>query len=470
MYSNPRMSKPSKENESPAFDRSLVDGPLRPAIWKIVWPTLLLNIVSGLQGLVDHIMVGRFVGFEANAAIGVSWQIFLVVVVFIASLYSGMGVLIARYAGADQPEKVHQVTSQVFFLSLWIGLAIFAPIGWFLSPGLLTLVNAAPGVQEQALPYLRTLFVAGLGMMYFFMISGALRAAGDAKTPMRLGIVLTVLNLGLNVLLIPRFGTLGAALGTVIANGIVSAYAIWQLFTGRLVIRLKWHLGIRPDREVLGAIFKFGLPTGFQAVVMNIGGVIMIRFVGSLEQSAAAQAAFAVCYTQLFSFITWGSNALMAAAITITGQNLGAQHPERATRAPLACVGLGLFLVGPLAAAYFFAPSTLLGFFGIEDPAVLTIGSQLLAYLSVSSVFVMVALSYTGSLQGAGDTRSPLYISIFSQLVLPLTMCAAIDFTRGLLPGDIWLAIVLGHFFRAILSVTRFQQGHWKSIEVIREP
>ncbi len=455
----------SERRKPPSFDRSLVEGPLSGAIWKIVWPTLLQNVVGGLQGLVDHVMVGRLVGFEANAAIGVSWQIFLVVVVFIGSLYSGMGVLVARFAGAGDSDRVNKVVFQVFLLSLGIGVFLFAPLGYFLSPGLLDLVHAAPEVKAEALPYIRTLFVFGLGMMLFYMLAGALRAVGDAKTPLRLGVALTVINLTLNVVLIPIFGTLGAALGTVIANAVVSAYAVWKLFTHRLVIHLSFDLGFRPDWEILRSVMRFGLPTGFQAVVMNIGGVILIRYVGSLAQSAAAQAAYAVAYTQLFSFITWGSNALMAAAITLVGQNLGAGRPDRAEKAPLACAAVGLFLAVPMALAYLFVPEVLLGIFGMEDLA-LEIGGQLLGYLSISCLFVTAALSYTGALQGGGDTKSPLYISMFSQLVLPIGLCAGIDLMGTLGPSDIWLAIVLGHVSRCLLSVGRFRKGKWKGIEV----
>jgi Na+-driven multidrug efflux pump len=87
-----------------AFDRSIVEGPIPKAVWKLAWPTMLQNVIGGLQGIVDHVMVGNFVGYTGNAAIGVSWQIFLVVMVFIGSLFTGMGVLVARFAGANEPE------------------------------------------------------------------------------------------------------------------------------------------------------------------------------------------------------------------------------------------------------------------------------------------------------------------------------------------------------------------------------
>jgi MATE family multidrug resistance protein len=115
---------------------------------------------------------------------------------------------------------------------------------------------------------------------------------------------------------------------------------------------------------------------------------------------------------------------------------------------------------------FLLVPGPLIGFFGVEDPEVLALGRQLLGYLAISGLFVTVALAYTGGLQGTGDTKSPLYISIVSQIVVPLGMCWLLDITRGLEASDIWLAIVLGHVTRASLSVVRFRQGHWEDIEV----
>src|SRR5215204_3976649 len=196
----------------PRYDRSIVEGPLRPAVWKIAWPTMLTNVIGGLQGMVDHALVGNIVGFKANAAIGVSWQIFIVVIVFISSLFTGMSVLVARFAGAGDEEKVNHTVYQAFLTAIFISLGIMAPIGYFLSPALLNLVNAAPEVKAEALPFLRVMFVFSSGMMVFFLFSTALRSAGDARTPMMLGITMTVLNIVLNVLLIPSFGTKGAAM------------------------------------------------------------------------------------------------------------------------------------------------------------------------------------------------------------------------------------------------------------------
>jgi putative MATE family efflux protein len=455
-----------------AFDRRIVEGAIPGAVWRLAWPTMLQNVIGGLQGIIDHAMVGHYVGFTGNAAIGVAWQIFLVVIVFITSVFTGMGVLVARFTGADDKEMVNRTVYQAFLTAAALSLGIMAPLGYFLAPQLLDLVNAAPEVQAEALPYLRIMFVFSFGMMMFFMTGGAFRSAGDARTPLRLGILMTVLNIVLNVILIrglgpiPAFGTKGAAMGTVISGGVICVIVLWLLFSQKAVVAFNRTMSWRPDWTIIRELFRFGLPTGIQGVAMNVGGVFLLRFIGSLQQSAEAQAAYAVGYVQLFSFITWTSVGLMGATAAIAGQNLGAGKPERVVKAVQTANTIGLGAALLVGTAFMAMPRVLLGVFGMEDPVVADIGVQLLSYLAVSGFFVTTALTYTGGLQGTGDTKSPLYISIMSQIVIPLGMCFIVDAIWGLRPSDIWLAIVLGHFARASLSIVVFRRGKWQDIEV----
>jgi len=430
---------------------------------------MLQNIIAGLQGIIDHAMVGHFVGYTANAAIGVSWQIILVVIVFISSTFTGMAVLVARFAGANQPDKVNRVVYQAFLTAFGLSV-VLAAIGYAAAPALLRLVNAAPDVQAEALPFLRAMFMGIFGMLMFFMLSGAFRAAGDPQTPLRLGVIMTVLTIVFNVILIPMFGTLGAAFGTILSSTTVTVYGIWRITRPDSVIHFEKGMSHAPDFTIIRSLFRFGLPTGVQGIAMNIGGVLMLRFIGSLEQSAAAQAAYAVGYTELFSLITWTSVGLMGASATIAGQNLGANNPQRAIEGVKVAAQIGLGVAVVIGAMFVLIPGPLLAIFGMTDPVVLSIGRLLLLYLSVSGLFITVALSYTGGLQGTGDTRSPLYISIISQVIIPLGLCTLFQAMYGLDPAHIWTAIVVGHATRATLSVVRFKQGKWRSIAVDIEP
>jgi putative MATE family efflux protein len=446
------------------FDRSIIEGPLGPAVWRLAWPTMLQNVVAGLQGIIDHAMVGHFVGYTANAAIGVSWQVIIVVIVFISSLFSGMGVLVSRFAGANEPEKVNRVVYQAFLTALALSV-LMAVVGYLAAPWLLSLVKASPEVEREALPFMRTVFLGIFGMVMFFMLSGAFRAAGDPRTPMRLGVSMTVLTIVLNLMLIPAFGTFGAALGTVASSTLVSAYGIYQLFAPGSVIHFHRGMNRQVDFSIIRALFRFGLPTGLQGIAMNVAGIMLLRFLGSLEESAAAQAAYAVGYTELFSLITWTSVGLMGAAATIAGQNLGAGNVERARLGVAAAARYGLGVAAVVGTLFLLIPKYLL-LLGMTDPLVTSLGTELLRFLSVSGLFITVALAYTGGLQGAGDTRSPLYISLVSQILVPIGLCTYFQQVHGLQAWHIWLAIVLGHFTRASLSILRFRQGRWCEISV----
>src|SRR6185295_18797468 len=223
------------------------------------------------------------------------------------------------------------------------------------------------------------------------------------------------------------FGTRGAAMGTAIASISVSAVGLWLIFAGRLVVHFERSMSHAPDFTIIRSLFRFGLPTGFQGIVMNVAGVFLLRFIGSLPQSAAAQAAYAVAYTELFSLITWTSVGLMGAAAAIAGQNLGAGRPDRVVEGVRVASRIGLGAAAVVGLLFFALPNLLLGIFGMDDPTARALGQQLLRYLAVSGLFITVALSFTGALQGTGDTRGPLYISIVSQVVVPLGICTVLQ-------------------------------------------
>jgi len=237
------------------------------------------------------------------------------------------------------------------------------------------------------------------------------------------------------------------------------------------LIRGGWVIGFprggyAPNWTVIRKLFKFGLPAGFQGVAMNFGGVLMYWFMGSLAQGEATQAVYAVAYGQLFLLVTWSSNALMGASAAVAGQNLGAGHPDRSNAAVHVAAKIGLAGAAAIGVFFFFFPRMLLAIFGMTDPAVVDIGVQLLRVLSLSGLFIATALAYTGGLQGTGDTKSPMFISIISQVVVPLGICFVIKQLGTLEPIHVWLAILAGHATRCVLSLVRFSQGNWRSIKV----
>ena len=156
----------------------------------------------------------------------------------------------------------------------------------------------------------------------------------------------------------------------------------------------------------------------------------------------------------------------MGAAAAVAGQNLGAGKPERSAAAVQTAAGYGIGIALFVGTLFLTVPRLLLGLFGMQDETVLTLGTQLLRWLAVSGVFISVALTFTGGLQGTGDTKGPLYISLVSQIGIPLGLLGALQGLRPLEPNDIWLAILCGHVTRCTLSVWRFRRGAWRRIEI----
>ena len=454
---------------SKKFDRSIVEGPIGQAVWKLAWPTMLQNVIAGLQGIIDHAMVGHFVGYTANAAIGVSWQIILVVIVFISSLFTGMAVLVARFAGANESDKVNRVVYQAFLTAFGLSI-ILAVIGYFAAPPLLVLVNAAPDVKAEALPFLRAMFMGIFGMMMFFMLSGAFRAAGDPRTPLRLGVIMTVLTIVFNVVLIPMFGTIGAAFGTIASSTTVAIYGIWQITRPDSVIHFERGMDMKPDF----AHHPVAVPLRPADRRAGYCDEHRWRADASFHRFARAQRC---CAGGLRG---WLHRALLADHMDLgrshgrVGDNCraesGSRQPERAVQGVHVASRYGLAVAAAVGLMFLLIPGYLLAIFGMTDPLVLALGRQLLAFLSVSGLFITVALSYTGGLQGTGDTRSPLYISIVSQVVVPLGLCTVFQAMYGLDALHIWIAILIGHATRATLSVLRFRQGKWRGIAVDIEP
>ncbi len=455
------------------FDSELTSGSIFRSVWKLAWPVILLQLISGIHGFVAQSMVGRHVGPEASAAIGVAWQLFLVMVVFISSLFQGLGVLVAQYTGKNDRATVNRVTYDVFLACFYIFIFIAAPFGYFTAPYLLGFMEQEPEVVALALPYLRILFTASAPMFMIFMLNNALQAAGDPRTPLILGVMTTILNIVFSSVLIVGFGPIpslganGAALGTVLGPVPSVIVAMVMIMRRRMVLGPPDKFRLIPDMSVIRAVARIGIPTGIQAVVLNVGGVLLLRFIGSLDQSVAATAAYTICYTQLFSFVTWASFGLRASASTIMGQNIGAGKPARGKRGVYIATGIAIAWSGIWAIVYTVFPQRLLSMFGVLDGAeVYVISRDLLSYLAISGFFVSSALAITGGLQGAGDTKKPMYVAIVTQIFVLLGICFALEQMDMLAPHTIWMAILVSHVTRLALTWWLFFSGDWAHLKI----
>lgn len=457
------------------FDREIISGSRLRSVWKLAWPVVTLNLVNGSHGFIDHVLIGHFITSPdkaANAAIGVGWQVFMVVVVFIVSIFQGMNVLIARYSGKQDRATISEVFHSALLASIYCLVFVLAPLGYFLSPFLLRILDVAPEVHRHALPYLRLLFLFGTPLFLMFLLTGAFNASGDPKTPLKLGILTTVLNVVISTLLItgagpfPVMGVVGAGLGTVLAPMVSCALGVYLIYSRRMIIQPPARVHFLPNMRLLRAIVNIGIPTGMQGVLLNVGGVVLIWYISALPQSAPAQAAYTICYTQLFSLITWTSFGLRAASGTLMGQNIGAGNPSRGRECVLLAAALGTVWSILIGALFWTRADPLLALFNANVEPVHGFGTSLLAFLAISGVMVTITQAMTGAMQGAGATRPPLLIAFATQIVILLGLCQIFSALGILSAWLIWTAIFVSHGSRLVLTALVFRTPNWVHVPV----
>lgn len=457
------------------FDHDIVSGNILNSLWKLTWPLVLLNLINGIHGFIDQVLIGHFVpgkNNEANAAVGVSWQLFIVIVVLIASISHGMNVLIARYAGKQDRKMV----SIVFFEALLTGalflIFVVAPLGYWLSPILLRFIGVEDIVYQQALPYLRLLFLFNWTLFLMILITGALQASGEPKLALKLNILSAVLNIIISFILItglglfPSLGVFGAGIGTVLAPAVSLIVAFILIIRGRTLIELPPRWKWLPDPEILKVLLRVGIPTGIQGVVLNVAGVLLIKYISTLPNSTAGQSAYTICYNQLFSLVTWTSFGLRSACATVMGQNIGAGVPERGKKAVQAGAYLGALWGATIGIAFTFFPTSLLNIFNAQSDLVIDYGRALLQCLAFSGILLPATLAMTGGIQGAGATRMPMFIALISQFGVLLGTCEILYLLNLLNTYRVWNVILLAHFVRYILTLSIFRTDGWTKTKV----
>ena len=289
-----------------------------------------------------------------------------------------MSVLVARFAGAGEDDKVDRTVYQAFLTAIGMSVLIMAPIGYFAVavPARLRQRRAGGEGGGAAVPAHHVPVQQRHAV--FFMLGGALRSAGDARTPMVLGIAMTVLNVVFNIILIRGLGRSRRSAPRArrwarrSPPALMALYALYKLWRGGWVVSLPARrTASRPDWTIIRSLFRFGLPTGIQGIAMNVGGVLHARRSSARWRRVRRRRPHSPSrYTQLFSLITWTSVGLMGAAAAIAGQNLGAGNPDRAEEAVHVAARLGLAVAAFVGALFFFFPAQLLAVFGMTDPAV----------------------------------------------------------------------------------------------------
>lgn len=391
-----------------SFEMDMCNGPLLGKILLFSIPLMLSGILQLLFNAADIVVVGRFVGHQALAAVGsTSSLINLLVNVFIG-LSVGTNVLVANYYGAKKETMVSETVHTSVLTSLICGSFLIL-VGLFLAGPLLTLMGTPDDVLDQATLYMRIYF-AGMPVILLYNFGAAiLRAIGDTRRPLYFLLAAGVINVFLNLLFVTRLhmGVAGVALATVLSQVISAALIVYTLIKSEGCFRLEpGKLRITPAR--LRQMIRIGLPAGMQGAIFSISNVLIQSSINSFGSVAMAGSTAA---SNIEGFVYTSMNALHQTALSFTSQNYGAGKINRINRILFLCLGcvtaVGL-LMGNL--AYFFGPQ-LLGIYS-SDPEVISYGLIRMSLICIPYFICGVMDVMVGSLRGLGYSVMPMLVSL----------------------------------------------------------
>ena len=399
-----------------AKDRKTMDM-TQGVIWKqlvlFAVPLLIGQLFQQLYSTVDSVVVGRFVGKEALAAVGSTGNIINALISFFGGLSMGGTVVISQFFGAKNEKGVHKSVHTILALTFFCAIFVTA-MGMILTPHMLRWMNTPDDVVVQAQEYLRIYFSGVSGLMVYNLGSGILRSVGDSKRPLYFLIFSAMTNLVLDIVFVVGFGwgIAGAAYATIIAQFLSAVLIIVVLCRSRECYRLVWK-ELCIDGAVVRRVLRIGLPTGLQQGITSLSNVFVQSYMNVFLSSCMAGYA---SYQRLDAFAWLPMMCIGLANTTFVGQNLGAGNVERAKQGTRTAIRIALIGTSMVVAVLMLFNKPLLSLFN-EDAEVLYYGSIFVLFMSPFYIPYCSTQIYSGALRGAGDSFSPMVITLSSFVV-----------------------------------------------------
>ncbi|MCA6212852.1 MAG: hypothetical protein PWP49_1668 [Thermococcaceae archaeon] len=454
-----------------------MDGELRKKLWALAWPAIIANIGQTLVNLVDMIMVGQL-GSLAIASVGLGGQFswFMMPIMFAVS--TGTLALVARFVGAKDFETAERVLEQSVYLSFLISIPVML-LGLFFGDDALRIMGASEEVVELGYSYIRVFFLFYPVNFMAFAAFSALRGAGDTKTPMKLSLLTNGANVFLNYCLIfghfgfPRLEVVGAALASGLSLLLAFIVGFVLFLRGSLI--LKFRPSFRLDIEITKRILRIGIPATVERAIFSFYNFLYISIVTRFGTIALAAHQVGLRVESIAYMPAFGFNVAVSALV---GQSLGEGKPEKAEKVVYEALKMVSIFMGVMGIILIVFPRYLvMPFVTKSDPnyaEVLRLASIYLIIVGISEIPLGWIFVLSGALRGAGDTKSPMYVTAISKLLFRIIPSYILGFGISLGPIHVkgmgviaaWLAMTLETFTTALFFWWIFKRGKWKYIKV----
>ena len=409
----------------------ITEGSIFGQLLLFFFPILFGTFFQQLYNTADAMVVGRFVGKQALAAVGGSTSTLINLLVgFFVGLSSGATVVISQFYGARKADKVHWAVHTSIAFSV-IGGIIFMIVGLVGSPWALETMKTPEDVMGHAVVYIRIYFLGIIVNLVYNMGAGILRAVGDSRRPLYFLIASCFTNIILDVLLVAvlRMGVAGAALATITSQLLSAILVVRALMKTDDMYKLEWKK-VRIDQRMLQRIVRIGIPAGMQSVMYNISNVIIQAGVNTLGTDNVTAWA---TYGKVDGLYWMMINALGISATTFVGQNFGAGRLDRVRKGAGACMVIGVVLTASVGVVLYNGGHLLVELF-TTDQQVQAISMDLLHFMVPTFITYIAIEILSGTLRGVGDAWMPLIIT-------GIGVCAV---------RVLWIMFVLPHYHTII--------------------
>ena len=403
----------TQRRQARQYDVDMTQGSVFHHLLMFSLPLLVGNIFQQLYNTVDTWVVGNFVSNEAFSAVGAVSPIINMLIGAFTGLASGAGVVISQYYGAKDEQKVHDAVHTAIMLTA-ILTVVFTALGIAMTPMMLRLMKTPADVMPESMTYLTIYFAGMVGLLFYNMGAGILRAVGDSKRPFYYLVVAAVLNTILDLVFVIVFdmGVSGVAYATIIAQAISAILTMLTLMRSEGCIRvIPRH--IKLHRQMLKQTIGIGIPAALQMAVTAFSNVFVQSYI---NQFGANCMGGWTAYTKMDQLIFLPMQSLALAATTFVGQNLGVGHVRRARHGIRTALWMAMTVTIAVSALVIVFAPFLVAFFN-NKPEVVSYGTMFLRWLTPFYVLCCINQVYAGALRGAGDSRTPMILMLLAFVV-----------------------------------------------------
>jgi len=447
----------------------LTEGSISKSLAVLSIPIIFANILQTAYQLTDTFWVGRL-GADAVAAVSISFPFIFLLISLGGGLAMAGTILVAQYKGKNDRKSTDHIAAQTMVMVL-IASLLLSVAGYILAPFLIKMMGVEQGVFQDALSYMRISFIGIIFMFGFAVFQSLMRGVGDVKTPMYIVLGTVILNFILDPLFIfgygsiPAFGVAGAAVASIVTEGLSAVIGISMLFGGKYSIQIHFK-NLKPDFKLVKKMFLLGLPVSIEQSARALGMTAMTFLVAGF--GTIALAAYGIG-GRILSFIIIPALGLSMATSTLVGQNMGAGKIYRAEKVVKLSALFGFIVLAIIGAITFIFAEAICAFFMPGEAEAIKYGALFIKIMAPTFGFIGLQMTYGGAIRGAGETFVPMALSIISLWIIQFPLALILSRYTGLAEIGVWVAFPAANIIATIITILWFAKGTWKLKKITEE-